>query len=603
MSDHSINRINSNQTNETISNSQSMAQTQSIASQNSANSQTSQKLLDSELKYDDQRKLAKLLGEENEQWYSSALSSKLTIGTFRQDRNTQTESEIVDLKELISTARMLDKTTDEIISKQDVVNESIKDYYQQQISKKSSEIYARVNVALEKMEQVYREEIGHIRRAKRQELDNAIGKLREEYETYYEAELRKRLKEVPKLGAPAAGDSLALEGSMHEADWREKLEFVMAENAQLREQLEFNQTPQVIVDTSAADKANAQNKKLQGEMGKMQADLENTKKELVQAKRDLERFEAAKRQLQQQVKAEQEQNKKLQNQIREMEKKIQDLGEEHKKEISKLKKEHSSEISKLNSEWETRMKSQADEYEKKITETKERALAQITSLEIELTNAQNQAQAMNSKLSKMNKNLASMHDEKEKANAMAKKAEADAHATTVSGDSNDLRAANQRIAELEKSLEKSRREIEKMNRNWEKRFRILRASMHEIKNESFVRRRLEYQPMALHTAKMNYRSHSQMAASPNFPMRDLPRKEPPKPLSPLKQIQALQNSDQLDSTRPNSAAGSDRFSSDDEREVMSRQTTHGEGQQASSEDQLQSDQVKFIVRQQPPNPS
>ena len=32
---------------------------------------------------------------------------------------------------------------------------------------------------------------------------------------------------------------------MNEADWREKLEFVMAENAQLREQLEFNQTPQV----------------------------------------------------------------------------------------------------------------------------------------------------------------------------------------------------------------------------------------------------------------------------------------------------------------------------------------------------------------------
>ena len=133
------------------------------------------------------------------------------------------------------------------------------------------------------------------------------------------------------------------------------------------------------MDTSAADKANAQNKKLQGEMGKVQADLENTKKELVQAKRDLERFEAAKRQLQQQglwlklfstisvistqtsatfehirglkifggtrnllkhrkVKAEQEQNKKLQNQIREMEKKIQDLGEEHKKEISKIKK-------------------------------------------------------------------------------------------------------------------------------------------------------------------------------------------------------------------------------------------------------------------------
>ena len=54
------------------------------------------------------------------------------------------------------------------------------------------------------------------------------------------------------------------------------------------------------MDTSAADQASAQNKKLQGEMGKVQADLENTKRDLVQAKRDLERFEAAKRQLQQQ---------------------------------------------------------------------------------------------------------------------------------------------------------------------------------------------------------------------------------------------------------------------------------------------------------------
>ena len=96
-----------------------------------------------------------------------------------------------------------------------------------------------------------------------------------------------------------------------------------------------------------------------------------------------------------------------------------------------------------------------------------------------------------------------------------------------------------------------------------------------------------------------------MAANPNFPMRDLPRKEPPKPLSPLKQLQALQNMDPAESTRPNSAAGSDRFSSDDEREVMSRQTTHGEGlpegKLGSNDDQLQSDQVKFIVREEPPN--
>ena len=31
-----------------------------------------------------------------------------------------------------------------------------------------------------------------------------------------------------------------------------------------------------------------------------------------------------------------------------------------------------------------------------------------------------------------------------------------------------------------------------------------RASMHEIKDEAFVRRRIEYQPMALHTAKVGF---------------------------------------------------------------------------------------------------
>ena len=51
-------------------------------------------------------------------------------------------------------------TFDRILSQVEKTLKSIKDYYQQQISKKSSEIYARVNVALEKMEQVYREEIG-----------------------------------------------------------------------------------------------------------------------------------------------------------------------------------------------------------------------------------------------------------------------------------------------------------------------------------------------------------------------------------------------------------------------------------------------------------
>ena len=69
-------------------------------------------------------------------------------------------------------------------------------------------------------------------------------------------------------------------------------------------------------------------------------------------------------------------------------------------------------------------------------------------------------------------------------------------------------------------------------------------------------------------------------------------------MSPLKQ---LQNGTDAHSLRPNSAAGSDRFSSDDEREVMSRHGTHPdhlEDQNHQNGDPNDGpDHLNFIVRE------
>ena len=71
------------------------------------------------------------------------------------------EPDAGDIRRLsILWTNLMSATFDRILPQVEKTLKSIKDYYQQQISKKSSEIYARVNVALEKMEQVYREEIG-----------------------------------------------------------------------------------------------------------------------------------------------------------------------------------------------------------------------------------------------------------------------------------------------------------------------------------------------------------------------------------------------------------------------------------------------------------
>jgi len=52
---------------------------------------------------------------------------------------------------------------------------------------------------------------------------------------------------------------------------------------------------------------------------------------------------------------------------------------------------------------------------------------------------------------------------------------------------------------MQEELTRTRRELDALNRNWEKRFNVLRASLHELKDESFLRKRIEYQPLALHT--------------------------------------------------------------------------------------------------------
>ena len=56
------------------------------------------------------------------------------------------------------------------------------------------------------------------------------------------------------------------------------------------------------------------------------------------------------------------------------------------------------------------------------------------------------------------------------------------------------------IAGLRAELTKTRKDFDASNKNWESRFNVLRASLHEIKDESFLRKRIEHQPLAIHTA-------------------------------------------------------------------------------------------------------
>merc|ERR1719436_695649 len=72
------------------------------------------------------------------------------------------------------------------------------------------------------------------------------------------------------------------------------------------------------------------------------------------------------------------------------------------------------------------------------------------------------------------------------------------------------------IQVLKEELSRSQKELEKVNRDWERRFNVLRASLHEIKDESFLRRKIEHQPLAMHTSSFPAHSDSFRLNSKNI---------------------------------------------------------------------------------------
>ena len=104
---------------------------------------------------------------------------------------------------------------------------------------------------------------------------------------------------------------------------------------------------------------------------------------------------------------------------------------------------------------------------------------------------------LGAQLGKMSDSMQRANAEREKAMQRANQAE---NATKEvpdkqGGDSGD-------VIQLEKELAKARADLARANRNWERRFAVLRASLHEIKDEAYIRKRIEVLPMSLHTAKV-----------------------------------------------------------------------------------------------------
>ena len=172
--------------------------------------------------------------------YTREIATEQTIGSYIRDNSAQTtQTEIYPIKDLIKIATSLKKAEADLKGKQDVVNASIRSTYNASVAKSAHNIYSRTNATLNRMEKYYKESVANIRRASRQECENIVAKLRDEYIAYYEEELKKRLSQTTK--------TIDYAGVGGDGQTQEQMAALMQENEQLRKQLEFNSTPQVIL--------------------------------------------------------------------------------------------------------------------------------------------------------------------------------------------------------------------------------------------------------------------------------------------------------------------------------------------------------------------
>ncbi|XP_030057520.1 uncharacterized protein C10orf67 homolog, mitochondrial [Microcaecilia unicolor] len=127
-------------------------------------------------------------------------------------------------------------------------------------------------------------------------------------------------------------------------------------------------------------------------------------------------------------------------------------------------------------------------------------------------------------------------------------------------------------ADMTKLIDSLRYQLELNNRTWEKKFAILKQSLHAIKDEMFLRQSLQRQPAHISRISINYAVDGPLGAVPGRRVSDVIRNHALIPNMPLPQIgeQPVSQVERTETQGDDSLAesnladtGSDKFTGDD----------------------------------------
>lgn len=514
-------------------------------------------LLDREMKQSESLQLRALLGDSQASWYPKFESEKMIIGEVIRDNATQTDiSEVPCIKLLTAQADKLKEERDEILTTQETTWKTMEAAYSKNLSEQASVIYSRTNKQMDYIESLCKKRVVQARQSARQELNDAIQTIAAQYKSYYEGQLSDAIHQAEtqkhKKKFAFSGDASEFETGQ----LREEISRLTLQNEELKSQLEeeavlATQSLPVLAENSGQSGLNSakeENKKLNVVVQEMMKNCAVLKEEIGLKADELAQALGRADVYQTQYATQAAANKELRDKCEKLEEEFVIEREKHRTDMLQQTRNVKTQMEEQFKVERIRSEEMADEQRKMASIEVAKRDTEIDALKKILRRLQAEEQKTKTEHARRQSPAAS--------SAMTRSSPAliDASKRAPSRVFDEREEDQDEIKSLQIELAKTRKELESSNRNWESRFDVLRASLHEIKDESFLRRRLEHQPLAIHTT--NYPS----------PANKRPLHECPHVLPPLKPALAAKSATPSAEQKPPSPAISEAFTSGSESE-------------------------------------
>nr|CAB3228483.1 trichohyalin-like [Phallusia mammillata] len=408
-------------------------------------------------------------GDEFEKSLRPSLADKLQVGFLTSDQFTQTnDTEILDIKQMTDTVRTL--VEDMATLKRDLQfsKQVLKAAFEEKLQNKAFDLYSKVNDRLRDLQDIHEERVAVVRRSFKQQLQDALVKMASQYKKYYEAKLAGKLTATDSSSTKRKIANLEAQLDQNQS----VIQMLEVQIEKLKAELEAQpEQTEIKIDTSELDSMQDQNNSLQAEISQLNDKIDD-----------------------------------LTTSLEFREDKIKQLGLEIMEGKTELEKER---------ETTQRLAHQIEELKKKMDNAKMNALQELDrqklALERDMASKLADNEAVSASAARERAKIVEEMEAKMERRLLEERKKYELKLALEREEAQKKNRAIEDSKSMEKILEQQRHEIQvlkmrliKSQKQWEKKFAILRASLHALKDESYIRLQLQKQAATLKYASISY---------------------------------------------------------------------------------------------------